>query len=398
MRRLAGFLLLGLLSALLAGCRPLLPGEGDQDPRSSAAGAAAQENVLPGAFVKEQDLGQGQSWDAALGDIDGDGFLDLAVASLDAAAPKIWTNDGAGGLRPDDQIFPPCFRAGFGDVNGDGHLDLILAEWEEGEGLYSDSYSVWMNGGSGDYSLAGRYQVGSQTQGFVLGDFNGDQSLDLFLFGERRDQVWFNTGEGAFEDSGQRLPAGLDAAAAVGDLDGDGDLDLLSGGWNGAPQVWLNDGQGIFTGSTVDFAKTDLHVHGLAVGDLDGDGDLDAFLTIANGGPHQVWTNKGDGTFILTQELPAELGHDVALGDLDGDGDLDAVTAHGTQSGGKVRLWVNQGGALFADSGLALGAGFTAGVALGDLDRDGDLDIISAQNEWGTQTGPPDLVWFHEWH
>jgi len=233
------------------------------------------------------------------------------------------------------------------------------------------------------------------TQSMILGDLNGDGPLDLFVVGTGHNQVWINNGEGDFSKSEQNLPAGLDAAVGVGDLDGDGDLDLLSGGWEGAPSLWVNDGAGSFSRSALVITDPDLHIHGLDLGDLDADGDLDAFVVLANRDPHQIWINDGRGEFTVSQTLAAGLGHAVMLGDLDGDGDLDGVSGHGYQLRGYVRLWWNDGGAKFSDSSQSLGDGFTSAVVLGDLDLDGDLDIISAQNAWGEEIGLPDLVWIN---
>jgi len=77
---------------------------------------------------------------------------------------------------------------------------------------------------------------------------------------------------------------------------------------------------------------------------------------------------------------------------------LDAVTGHGNQGRGYVRLWFNDGKASYTDSFLMLGDNFTTAVVLGDVDLDQDLDIVSAQSDWGEETGPPDLIWINEGH
>ncbi len=131
----------------------------------------------------------------------------------------------------------------------------------------------------------------------------------------------------------------------------------------------------------------------VALGDLDGDGDLDAFVT--NSGSvtfeNRVFLNNGDGTFTDTgQALGTSASTGVALGDVDGDGDLDAFV---TNADGANRVWLNQGGrqggtlGTFADSGLALGMNYSEAVALADLDGDGDLDAFVANR------GQENTVW-----
>lgn len=187
-----------------------------------------------------------------------------------------------------------------------------------------------------------------------------------------------------FADSGQSLTivAGNHSHdVALGDVDGDGDLDayVVQGSFGTAqPNVlWQNDGDGYFTESTQDLGSMDSL--GVALADLDGDGDLDAF--IANNGPNEVWINQGlaqagtQGVFLNSeQSLGDARSMAVAVGDLDDDGDLDAVVANQTVGN---QIWWNDGAAIFS-AGPTLGAGFFSSedVALGHLNEDDELDIV----------------------
>ena len=127
------------------------------------------------------------------------------------------------------------------------------------------------------------------------------------------------------------------------------------------------------------------------------DGDLDAFAALANGGPHgSVGSMMETGSFTLLQKLSAPLAQGVVLGDLDADGDLDAVTAHGYQTGGHIRIWLNDGFGSFTDSKLRLGDTYSSDLALGDLDNDGDLDIFATHTGWQYRgRGESDMVWLN---
>ena len=190
-------------------------------------------------------------------------------------------------------------------------------------------------------------------------------------------------------------------AIALGDLDGDGDLDaFFANGKNEEPlpnTVWLNNGKGRFTDSGQRLGLRESH--SLEMGDLDRDGDLD--VLVGNVYSVDVFLNDGQGNMnLLDQELFIEASGsyswDVALGDLDGDADLDTFwggCCGGSRTGrGPVQailsenvLFLNEGQGRFQDSGQRLGMEGSEAVALGDLDRDGDLDVFVANS--GSITG-----------
>ncbi len=194
---------------------------------------------------------------------------------------------------------------------------------------------------------------------------------------------------------------------ALGDLDGDGDLDAFVGNTtyydNPANTVWLNDGQGEFVDNGQRLGGS--FTQAVALGDLDKDGDLDAF--VANGDvwdpqPNKVWLNNGHGTFTDSgQSLGNEVSRGVALGDLDGDGDLDAFVANGDPSygGGEPNsVWINNGSGLFSSSGQSLGDSVSQNVALGDLDGDGDLDAFVANGNPERGRSGANNVWLNDGH
>ena len=194
-------------------------------------------------------------------------------------------------------------------------------------------------------------------------------------------------GTGVFTDSGQTLRS-HSKAVALGDVDGDGDLDAFTANWETVNKLWLNDGAGTFSDSGQSLGIS--HSRDVALGDVDSVGVLDAFVANAEGQANKVWLNDGTGTFSDSgQSLTGSIGTygGMALGDLDGDGDLDAFVAGDS---GRGKVWLNDGTGTFSDSGQNIVTG-SESMALGDLDGDGDLDAFV-----GNGQGQEDEVWLND--
>lgn len=346
-----------------------------------------------GLFSEAQQFGNQESFDVALGDLDGDGDLDAFVANGSPSnnggvlPNRVWFNTG-GSLSDSGQVVGDRNSRGvsLGDLDGDGDLDAFVVNTEGNR--------AWLNDGAGNFSDTGQQIGESGGRAARLADFDGDGDLDVVVAKSNSDnRVWLNDGAGNFS-LGDSLGLGSIAEdVTVGDVDGDGDLDVLFGESSfpsGKPnQLWLNDGNAQFTLSgSIGSANTG----GIALGDLDGDGDLDAFEANIRFG-NRIWLNNGLGQFTDSGQL---LGDDeaegVVLGDLDADGDLDAVVANFIL--GSDRVWINDGSGRFTDSGQDLTDRPTSGLALGDLDNDGDLDVVTANNQLGNTE--PNRVWLNQ--
>ncbi|MCA9042289.1 MAG: DUF11 domain-containing protein, partial [Planctomycetaceae bacterium] len=320
--------------------------------------------------------GADQTYSSTLGDIDGDGDLDVVFGNRGSAG-QVWKNNGDGTFTNTGQSLAAGAGAELGDLDGDGDLDLFFAR-----GFSSNAPDqVWLNDGSGTFTNSGQ-ALGNDTGRFVkLGDIDGDGDLDA-LTSNGSDtntiRVWLNNGSAVFTDSGQAISiAGSNHwGLALGDLDGDGDLDLFATTYGGNDAVFLNDGSGTFSlHQTVTI--TNANTLRLSLGDVDGDGDLDAAVS-QPGGNTKLLLNDGTGIFTLGQELNDGINSNWAadFGDFDNDGDLDLLLSK--ESNQPNTLWLNDGNGNFTDSGQRIGSRSTIGVGIGDLDGDGDLDYVSA--------------------
>ena len=367
--------------------------------------------------------------DLAVADFDGDGDLDVLVgvgcpgdAGCSSAPdlPRLYANDGAGllALAPQQPVSPPLFVQGLavGDLDLDGDVDALAAGggalWrlENQAGVlvatpvasFGATAGVRLALGDLDGDLAPDLLVGRTTApvlrfdndgsaGFApglvpahapiafahlaLGDVDGDGDLDA-LPGvssgpSLENALWRNLGAGVLvaEDAGTRI-----VPEALADLDGDLDLDLW-GGLSGGGRIALGDGAGRLRETTLGAAEPPSSAR-IAVGDFDGDGAPD----FASARELVVHANDGGGAFARREALLpfVDVERPIAA-DLDGDGDPDLAGAW-IEANGALRLAVarNQGAFGFdvAVSAPPLTSTSARLIAAGDLDADGDADLV----------------------
>jgi len=179
-----------------------------------------------------------------LGDLDGDGDVDVFVEE-DGIGYRTLLNNGALDFvehwsGADARCIGSIKDAVLGDLDGDGDLDVFITNGDRSGNFPS---TVWINDGTGRFSDSGQ-QLGSTFFGWViLGDLTRDGSLDAFISNfEQPNQIWFNDGSGNFTDSGLRLSGeATTRGCALGDLDGDGDLDIFVANFvSGSNEIWFN--------------------------------------------------------------------------------------------------------------------------------------------------------------
>ncbi len=323
----------------------------------------------------------------AVGDFNGDGKLDLAIADASGVVVTVLRGDGNGGFTA---FAGSPFTAGagpysvaVGDFNGDGKLDLAVLN------NGGASVTILLGDGNGGFAEAkakgSPFQVGSNPSAVAVGDFNGDGKLDLVTanWGGNNVTVLLGDGTGAFTPApNSPFTAGISRpnSVAVGDFNGDGKADLAVANQIGdTVAVLQGDGYGGFTPVLGSPFPAGSDPSWVAVGDFNGDGKLD--LAIANYYPtHAVTVLLGDGTggFTTAPGSPFTVGtgpYFVAVGDFNGDGKPDLATAN--YGSNNVTVLLGDGTGAFTG---ATGSPFTAGtnptsVAVGDFNGDGKRDL-----------------------
>jgi hypothetical protein len=345
------------------------------------------EDVSAASGIAHRGYGMGP----CAADYDNDGFVDLFVTAL--GGNTLYHNErgvsfadvtkaaGVGGAS-----FPSS--CAFADVDRDGDVDLFVVNYVDAR-LDNNVFcgnaarqirdychplnfkpltnTLYRNNGNGTFTDVSRESgvaaLRGNGLGVVIGDYDDDGWPDVFVANDTTPNfLLHNTGKGTFVDAA--LAAGVSVAS------------------DGKPRA----------GMGADF------------GDVDGDGDLDLFVTNHELETHTLFRNMGQGLFsevtaeagLSTPTLPF-VGFGTAFFDVDNDGDLDLATANGhvverpelvrpgARAAQRKLLFVNDGRGRMREVGGQAGPGFAGervgrSLATGDIDNDGDLDLLVTNN------------------
>jgi len=310
-------------------------------------------------------------------------ILSLAWLGLLAAADREITVPG--GLRRFERVLllettsETSANVSIGDVNGDGHLDVVLAKGRH----YPLVNRVLLMDGRGHVTAA--YDLGTavdRSYSAELADMNGDGYLDVVVCNDTPDPklVYLNDGKGHFHvGSTYGQAKWASRHCAVADLDGDGRPDIVvanRAGNAGANYICLNRGEGRFDGESIEFSREPATT--ITAADFNRDGLIDLAVPYRDGGQSYVYLNAGKASFPRERRVPfgppdATIRMTKAV-DLDGDGVLDLV-AIDERSGVTVYFGLKAGG--FAPGfAVADAKPVPYALAVGDLNGDGKPDLV----------------------
>ncbi|MCW8956945.1 MAG: VCBS repeat-containing protein [Gammaproteobacteria bacterium] len=330
------------------------------------------------------------SQEILLADVDNDDDLDI-VSVNQGKANVVYINNNifasgdsfmATDIDPGNASDNQPLSGDLGDIDGDTFVDLVVAN-------QSGPNYAYINNGSGGFSSRISIQTDSDlTRTVKLADLDNNNTLDLYAGNTGVNKIYINDGSGGFSP-GVNIGTNADDTWTIkfADFNMSGVTDMLAGNPVATLCLHTNDGAGNLSAcSSVTSGDSGVEI---AVDDVDGDSDIDIVFG-NNGNTSQLYINNGTGQFSYASTITSGTTFisASALGDLDGDNDIDYIvgtTGMPLGDGAQFpRIHLNDGLGSF-DGGTQFGSNGddTSSIALGDIDGDGDLDIVM-----GKVTGP----------
>lgn len=334
---------------------------------------------------------------AIFGDVNNDGYPDIFITGDTDCIAKLYINDGAGNFTENtSNSFAGVFlgSAAFADVNNDGSLDLFIIGTDENFDLIAKLY---LNDGAGNFTeLLNTPFQGLLYPSIAIGDIDGDGLKEILISGMDFNEDVFvdlykNNGNNNFAVVNDIPFPSLYGNVAMIDLNGDGYLDVIVNGMDsdGGPisEIFINDGQGNFTGLETDVAAVVFGAMDFA--DVNGDGNVDLLIVGTNLANYTdvtyIYHNDGNGNFTLAEEVsqafvPTTNG-DAVFVDINGDGFVDVFTS-GMVPGmaAEAIVYINDGNGFFTkiEQDLNISEGLYVTLDFADIDGDGMMDLLTS--------------------
>jgi hypothetical protein len=330
----------------------------------------------------------------AVGDFNGDGVEDLVVADRGSiegigSGLSVLLGIGDGTFQAEHRMGAGSFplSVAVGDFDGDGRLDAAVAN-----GLIPGTVSLLLGNGDGTFrGIPRAFEVCDFPNSVAVGDFNGDGLLDVAVACQGRIRppvrpggvsVLLGNGDGTFQVAGVEL-GGSANFVAVSDFNGDGVPDLAVT-YSSPPdqvRVFLGNGDGTFQAPrSFAIGNYPHYPQSISVSDFNRDGAMD--LAVANDVSNDVSVllGNGDGTFQAVRHFDAGgPAGSSTVGDFNGDGVQDIAI---TGTWGMVSILLGNGDGSFQAPRRFSASNGSAFVVAGDFNRDGQPDLVTA-NVWG---------------
>lgn len=321
---------------------------------------------------------------AKIGDLDGDGLKDIAVVNTQGSL-QLFFNNGSGGFDRVtlNGLWPSSSSTqdvDIGDLNGDGLNDLAVAYTTQ-----SGAVSILLNQGSRSFSAPVSFNSCNGSNGVAIGDVDMDGDSDVADISQcSRSSILLNNGQGQLTLAGAYGSGSYSSSIALADFNHDGfkDIAYLNGGV-GLVTVLFNNRNGTFASPYWLYAGDS--PDDLTVGDFDGDGNTDVAIANSYYSLVIIMLNNSQGTFPGYSELSGgPMPTSIAPGDFNGDGRLDyAVTSWGMNS---LSVFLNEGNYNFSEGGTFYVPQRPIDLEAGNLDGDSLPDLVAVNQGSGAIT------------
>ncbi len=319
--------------------------------------------------------------DASLGDLDGDGDLDLVTGNL-SQVNRVYLNNGNGTFASGSDVDTPTtstYDVSLGDVDGDGDLDFIAGDGGRNQ--------LYLGNGNGTFASGSDVATTSRTtRSASLGDIDGDGDLDLVTGNQGwTNRFYLSNGNGTFASgSDVDTPVNTGMGMPLGDVDGDGDLDIVVGNYSAVNRVYLNNGVTLSSTSPTANANNIATTSNISptFSQSMNVGSSSTFVVHGGMTGQRAGSYSGASSTTLTFDPTSDFkaGEKVVV----------TLTASLTATGGDVlaarvfefRAATSTGPAIFSNVSQDVDAATnnTLATSFGDLDADGDLDLVTGNS------------------
>jgi hypothetical protein len=328
--------------------------------------------------------------DVEFGDVNNDGKPDGVVVGVGGFGVKVYAGNGAGvwsssGMTVGLPVGGTYDRVALGDLNTDGKLDIVAT------GASNNGVTVWHGDGAGSWTpiTTGLPITGSYV-GVALGDVNMDGRPDVIAGGNGGTaagiKVFLNN-ISSFSQTASLTTTGAYNELATGYMDTDGYVDVIAGGNSSGVRFWRGTSSNNWIATNSGLSTT-TGFRGVAIGDINLDGKPDViasrtgFSGTTGGGLFAfLWNDSSSNWTLVPNQIPVMGSYNqIDLADINNDGWLDLIAAS-MPTQGTVGLYAWLGGLTgFAATTSPTTTGSLAAVSIGDFDRDGLMDLAAGDN------------------
>lgn len=309
-------------------------------------------------------------------DLNNDGKLDLVSANFqngNAYAISVLLGNGDGTFQAAKNFGAgiDAISLAIGDLNGDGKLDVATVAWTS-----SATVNVFYGNGDGTFQTGPSYPVGYPPQGVAIGDLRGNGKQDLVVISNDNTlDILFGNGDGTFQTAvGYNLGGSGSASVTLKDSRGNGKLDVLVAGYDSGLFVLLNKGDGTFQ-TPVNYTTGGTGSRIIETADLNHDNKPDLVIANFTSNSFSVFFGNGNGSFQLDKTYTVDgLPFNLLVRDFNNDGKLDVVTSNAHKN---VSIFWGNGDGTFQTTSADFPVGSDPGVVTaGDFRGDGRLSLV----------------------